>query len=57
MKKTRKHYEEYLNELGISEGDKKSNGGLIPDHLNYGTWLRRNQPVTFNVGYNEWQRN
>lgn len=53
MKKTRKGYEEYLNELGIPEDDKKSNGGLIPDHARYGTWLRKNQPITFNVGYND----
>lgn len=54
MKKTKKDYEEYLNEIGIPEDDKRSNGGRIPDNSNYGTWLRKNDPIAFQVGFNEW---
>lgn len=46
-------YEIYLNELEIPELDKKSNGGRIPDSSDYGTWLRRNDPIAFQAGYNE----
>lgn len=54
---TRKQYEEYLNELGIPEDDKQSNDGRIPDNVRYGSWLRRNDPVAFNVGYEDERRN
>lgn len=50
---SKKEYEEYLNELGIPEDDKKSNGGRIPDNAKYGSWLRRNDPIAFNVGYSD----
>lgn len=53
---TKNDYEEYLNELGIPEADKKSNGGRIPDHVPYGTWLRRNDSIAFEVGYNDYKR-
>lgn len=49
----RKEYEEYLNGFEIPDGDKKSNGGRIPDHVPYGSWLRRNDPIAFQVGYAE----
>lgn len=51
-----KKYEKYLNELGVPEDDKKSNGGRIPDHALYGTWLRRNDPIAFRVGYQDFNR-
>lgn len=50
---TKKEYEEYLNEVGIPDDDLKSAGGRIPDHANYGSWLRRNDPIAFQVGYND----
>lgn len=50
---TKKDYEEWLNELGIPDHDLKSMGGRIPDDANYGTWLRRNDPTAFEVGYSE----
>jgi len=54
---TRAAYEEYLNELGIPENDKWSNGGRIPSTtVHYGTWLRSNDPIAFNVGYQDWLR-
>lgn len=52
---TKKEYEEYLNELGTPEDDKKSNGGRIPDTSKYGNWLRRHDPIAFQVGYNDQQ--
>jgi len=52
---TRVAYEEYLNELGIPEDDKWSNGGRIPaSTIHWGTWMRTNDPIAFNAGYQEW---
>ena len=54
---TRTDYERFLNDLGVPEEDRRSNGGRISDHAAYGTWTRREDPVAFNVGYNEFVRN
>ena len=54
---TRKEYEEWLNEHGIPKEDRQSNGGRIPDEDKYGSWLRRNDPIAFNVGYEDERRN
>ena len=54
INKTRTEFESYLNEFGIPEQECKSNGGRIPDTMPYGTWLRRNDPIAFNVAFNEW---
>jgi hypothetical protein len=48
-------YERHLNQLGIPENDKKSNGGIIPDYVKFGTWLRVNNPDAFENGYREWK--
>ena len=57
MKKTTKDkFEEYLNEIGIPEDDKKNNGGRIPGWANYGSWLRKNDPIAFEVGYREYKQ-
>jgi hypothetical protein len=53
MKYTRKDYQEWLNELETPFDDLKSNSGRIPDNAKYGTWLRQNDPIAFNVGYQE----
>lgn len=50
---TKKDYEDYLNEVGVPYFDQKTNGGRIPDHCNYGTWLRKNDPIAFRVGFRE----
>lgn len=50
----KKDYIQYLNEIGIPEDDKKSNGGRISDHAKYGNWIYRNDPIAFEVGYQEW---
>lgn len=53
--KTKKQYKEYLNEIGTPEDDKKSNGGRIPDNTNYGNWIYKNDPIAFEVGFNEFK--
>ncbi len=55
MKKTKSNYEKHLNEIGTPEDDKESNGGRVPDHCKYGNWLRKNDPIAFEVGYREYQ--
>jgi len=30
-------------------------GGRIPDNANYGSWMRRNDPIAFEVGFGEWE--
>jgi hypothetical protein len=50
---TKREYEAWLNDLPVDWSDCKSNGGRIPDDANYGTWLRRNDPIAFQVGFNE----
>ena len=47
-------YERHLNQLGIPEQEKKSNGGIIPDYVKYGTWLRVNNSEFFEEGYQAW---
>lgn len=56
ISKFRKDYEEYLNEIGTSRDDLYSYGGRIPDRCKYGTWLRKNDPIAFNVEFNEFMR-
>lgn len=53
---TRKQIEMYLNEMSTPYMDLKSHGGRVPDSAKYGSWLRRNDPVAFNVGYNDYKR-
>ncbi|MEE4177386.1 MAG: hypothetical protein V2I46_07750 [Bacteroides sp.] len=48
-------YERHLNQLGIPEQEKKSSGGIIPDYVKYGTWLRVNDPDAFEEGYQAWK--
>lgn len=52
--RTKKDYVQYLNEMPIPIDDCKSCGGRIPDHANYGDWLRKNDPIAFEVGFREW---
>ena len=54
MKTTKKNYIEFLNEIGTPEEYKKSNGGRIPDFAKYGSWLYKNDPIAFNVGFRDW---
>lgn len=52
-KVTKESYVNFLNEVGTPDDDKKSNGGRVPDNCKYGSWLRRNDPIAFSVGYRE----
>ena len=54
--KSKSAFVEYLNEIGIPDDDLKSNGGRISDRAKYGDWLRKNDPIAFNVGYSDWSR-
>jgi len=54
---TKSDHEEWLDEIGIPNEDRASEGGRIPDHCErYGAWMRRNDPIAFNVGFQERQR-
>jgi hypothetical protein len=44
-------YEQYLNEYGMNETQYNRRGTPIKK---YGSWLRLNDSIAFNVGYNEW---
>jgi len=48
-------YERHLNNSGIPENLKKSEGGQVPDYVKYGTWLRVNFPEEFESGYQAWK--
>ena len=54
---TKKQYEEELNEIGCQDiYELKSCGGRIPDDCKFGSWIRRNDPIRFRVGFNEVNR-
>ena len=57
MKKTRKAYEEYLNEIGLSlSSDEFIIGGKQRAQWGeYGRLLRKYDPIAFEVGYQEWK--
>jgi hypothetical protein len=55
-KKTKKMYEENLNNMGVPDYELKSKGGRIPDHVKYGSWLRKHDFIAFEVGYMAFQR-
>lgn len=58
MKKTKKEYENYLNEIGLSlDEDYFIIGGKKRKSGKYGTMLRKHDPIAFEVGYNDWERN
>ena len=50
-------YEEYLNEIGCPLHDHPNNDGRVPYNYidRYGTWLRRNDPIAFNIGFTEYK--
>ena len=52
---TKSEYEDYLTELGCPDDDRQSEGGRVPDGCKYGSWVHRNDPIAFNVGYREFQ--
>jgi len=52
-KLTKTEYERYLNEIRKEPMQHTGNHKPI---IHPGTYLRRNDPIEFNVGYNEWVR-
>ncbi len=56
MKYTKQQHIEELNEIGVPFQDQRSNGGRIPDNADYGAWMLRNDPIAFNVSYQEAKR-
>ena len=60
VKKTRKVYEEYLNNNSPSDPDNYIIGRKIRLRYfwkdKYGTALRKYDPIGFEVGYKEWRR-
>ena len=55
---TKKEYERDLNEIGPPDHDHPKNGGRVPWSMvdKYGTWLRKHDPIMFEVGLNERER-
>ena len=55
---TKREYEEDLNDLGPPEWDHPDGGGRVPRGAveHYGRWLRRHDPIAFEVGYQEADR-
>lgn len=53
--KTRKQYENFLNELGFEDDDDKMTiGGKLRKGM-YGTMLRKHDPIAFEVGFREFE--
>jgi hypothetical protein len=52
---TKRQYEELLNDCGAPDHDHPKNRGRVPLNFvnKYGTWLRKNDPIAFEVGYRE----
>jgi len=60
MKKTKKNYEEYLNEFSPEQGSEHwiIGGTIRMAHMwknEYGSALRKYDTIGFQVGYNEWK--
>lgn len=53
---TKKQYEDYLNEVGLSLSDEKFIIGGKKRRMNYGAALRKYDPIAFEVGYSEYVR-
>jgi len=55
-KKTKKEYEEYLNEIGMPDQAFWWVKTSYFNPLTYGSQLRRHDPIAFQVGFDEWTR-
>ena len=49
-------YIDYLNQVGVPEDDHPENEGRVPWGMVefYGEWLQKEDPIAFNVGYNDY---
>lgn len=50
---SKREYTEYLNDLGDDYGGAAMIDERCPEGAKYGNWLRRNDPIAFNVGYGD----
>lgn len=57
-RKTKKVYEEFLNSIAVTYEQCWIGGKNIfyDERKKYGTYLRKHDPIAFNLGYNEWVR-
>ena len=57
--KTKTDFQRYLDGVGCPEHDKHENGGRYKptSRTRYGQWLRRTDPIQFDVEYNIWKEN
>lgn len=58
-KKTKKAYVDYLNNLSFSYNECWIGGKNIfhDNRCKYGSYLRKHDPIAFEVGYREWKNN
>ena len=56
MTKTKKAYEQYLNEVGddMTLDDLQQRYSCFIRNHDLGTWMRKSDPIQFEVGFNEW---
>ena len=57
MKATKAEYEGYLNEVLEKEGTLQLAIGETEYVANPGTWMRKHDPIQFEVGYQEYCQN
>ena len=57
MKKTKLAYQQHLNEIGTPQAELRSNGGRVYDFAKWGNWMRKNDPIAFEVGFRDWKNN
>ncbi len=62
MKATKKNYEEYLNQNSPQQGSEEwiIGGKIRMSHMwksQYGSAVRKFDPIAFEVGFNEWKLN
>lgn len=57
MEKTKKNYEDYLDEVGKALPEKSFIIGGKLRHGDYSQLLRKYDPIAFEVGFNEWRKN
>jgi hypothetical protein len=53
MTATKKDFTEYLNDLGDDLGPNNLDDRWN-ENAKYGDWLKRNDPIAFNVAYSDW---
>lgn len=57
IKKSKKEYQEFLNEVGENLPEEEFIIGGKLRRGKYGDMVRKHDPIGFQVGYNEWKQN